>query len=117
MSDLQRPETVTRPAASRGVLGRLLRGEFGFARTLLWFLLGGNVVLELISRLVPDLVGKGWLLIVSSPWQALVLVGLWRSSGALMPGLRRRLAQGFVVVGWIVLALMTVGGLTIVSGQ
>ena len=105
MSDRLRPKAITQPTASHRVIRRLLRGEFGFGRTLLWFFLGGHVALELISRLVPDLSGKGWLLVAASPAQALVLRGLWRSAGAIARPALKRLAQGLVVVGWLMLVL------------
>ena len=115
MSDPLRPKAITQPTANHGVIRRLLRGEFGFARTLLWFFLGGHVALELLSRLVPDLSGKGWLLVAASPPQALVLLGLWRSTGAIARPALKRLAQGLVVVGWVMLVLITVGGIKLVS--
>lgn len=93
MSDRLRPKAITQPTASHRVIRRLLRGEFGFGRTLLWFFLGGHVALELISRLLPDLSGKGWLLVAASPAQALVLRGLWRSAGAIARPALKRLAK------------------------
>ena len=116
MSEASRSGPVSAPAPQRRLVARLVRGDFGFARTGLWFLLGGNVVLELVSRLMPDLTSKGWLLVVSAPAQALILLGLWRSAGALARPAPRRLAQAFVVLLWLVLILMTLGGIGLVSG-
>jgi hypothetical protein len=67
---------------SKGFFSKLVNGDFGLAKTywLYGFVVG--IVINVLTRIVPSLGALAVILALAIPYQVMVLLGVWRASGA-----------------------------------
>ncbi|KIH77251.1 hypothetical protein SAMN05660860_02161 [Geoalkalibacter ferrihydriticus] len=94
----------------RGFWGRLAQGEFGLAKTYWVYNVVVGIAANLIANEITSLASLTLFMALYVPYQATVLMGIWRAAGTYQ-GLKiwAMLARAAVVLGSILLAFSVLG--------